>query len=107
MATSNHNPYESLTHELFTHANALAALDLEGWLGALEHNETVAAVVDPTLYRKYIYSKKPEALKTVLSAALALKFAVLKVQPLLIEELMKDIARLTAEGPRSPRSLRS
>jgi|SRR5882672_7793781 len=102
MATSDGNPYDALTRELFEHANALAALDLGGWLEALERGEAVAAVVDPTLYRKYLYSKKPEALKAVLRAALALKFAVLQVQPLLIEEFMEELRRV-AVPPGDPR----
>jgi hypothetical protein len=84
--------YTELTRELFEHANGIAAMPLEEWVKNLQHAEDIAVIVDPTLYRNYIYSKKPEALKTVLEAAVALKAAVLKVQPVLIEEFCKEIA---------------
>jgi len=59
----------------------IAMMPIEEWLEALEKGESIASIIDPTLYRQYIYSKNPEILKKVLRAALELKRTVLEVQP--------------------------
>jgi len=91
--------YDQLTKELFLHANTLAAMPLDEWMDELLHAENVAPFRDPTFFIKYMYSKKPEALKEVLSAAIALKHAVLKVQSLLHEELLKELEAHHPEVP--------
>jgi hypothetical protein len=66
-------------------ARLIAMMPIEDWLRALDRAETLGPVVDPTLYREYIYSKKPEILKKVLLAALALKRVVLEAQPAIVD----------------------
>lgn len=66
---------------LCTQARLIAMFPLEEWQEAFRRAETVAPLVDPTLYRDYIYSKKPEIIKEIIAAALALKRVVLKHQP--------------------------
>lgn len=64
-------------YELLLQWSALIAmLPIDEWLGDLEHAESVAPVLDPTMYRDYIYSKKPEVLKKIMRAALELKRTV-------------------------------
>lgn len=74
---------------LCSHARIIAMLPLEDWLQALEHAETVGPILDPTLYREYLYSKKPEILKGIIRAAITLKQEVLKAQPV-IRDLCKS-----------------
>ena len=62
-------------------ARMIAMMPIEDWLEALEKGEAIAPFVDPSLYLRYVYSKKPEALKKVLRAALDLKRAVQSIQP--------------------------
>lgn len=83
--------YDELTKELFAHANALARMPLSEWWSELQHAEDMAPYRDPTFFIKYMHSKKPEALKEILEAAIRLQSAVLKVQPMLLEELHKEL----------------
>lgn len=67
---------------LISQARIIAMLPLEDWLTAFERAETLAPILDPTLYRDYIYDKekKGEAIKEIIRAALPLKTAILKLQ---------------------------
>lgn len=68
-------------YELLLQWSALIAmLPIDQWLEDLEHAESIAPVLDPTLYRDYIYSAKPEVLKKVMHAALSLKRTVEEAQ---------------------------
>jgi hypothetical protein len=69
---------------LCTYARTIALLPLEDWQQALEQAETVAPVIDPTLFREYLYSDKTKILKSILTAAIPLKRAVLAAQPVSI-----------------------
>lgn len=75
---------------LCSQARIIAMLPLEDWLSALELAETIGPVLDPTLYRDYLYSQKPEILKEIIRAAIPLKKAVLKAQPF-IKETLKGV----------------
>jgi hypothetical protein len=67
---------------LFAQAQIIAMLPLEEWLQAFDRAETLAPIVDPTLYRDYIYDpeKKGEAIKSLIEAALPLKRKILELQ---------------------------
>ena len=60
----------------------IAMLPLEDWLRAFERAETVAPIVDPTLYRDYLYDPecKGKKIKSLIVAAIPLKQAILKIQ---------------------------
>lgn len=58
----------------------LAMLPLEKWLADLERQDTIGPILDPTMYREYLYSGRREMLLEVLSAAVALKSAIVKAQ---------------------------
>ena len=58
----------------------IALLPLEDWLRALNKAETVGAILDPTLYRKYLWSDKAKVLKELIEAAIPLKKTVLASQ---------------------------
>jgi len=66
---------------VLSQSRLIALMPIEEWLEALEKGESLASIIDPTVYRQYIYSKRPEVLKKVLRAALELKRTVLEVQP--------------------------
>ena len=65
---------------LLTWSRNIAMLPLEEWQNQLERAETLGPILDPTLFRKYLYSNKPDILKSILNAAIPLKQAVLKAQ---------------------------
>ncbi|CAN5389654.1 hypothetical protein BH09PLA1_BH09PLA1_26040 [soil metagenome] len=67
----------------------IAMLPLEDWQRALDHAETVGPIVDPTLMREYLYSDKPAVIKSLLDAAIPLKRAVLKAQPVVLREALR------------------
>ena len=58
----------------------LAMMPIEDWLEAFSRAETLGPLVDPTLYREYLYSGKGEIIKDVLGAALVFKRAIVKAQ---------------------------
>lgn len=58
----------------------IALFPIEDWLEALERAETVGPILDPTLFRDYLYCGKGPIIKDVLRAALTLKQAVVKAQ---------------------------
>lgn len=66
---------------LCTQARLIAMFPLEEWREAFNRAETVAPILDPTTYREYLYSKKPEIIKDIIDAAIVLKRAVMKHQP--------------------------
>jgi hypothetical protein len=75
---------------LFNNARLIAMLPIEQWVEGLERAESAAPVLDPTLYRDYIYSGKGEIIISVMRAALTLKNAVLEAQPKLAEMREKE-----------------
>ena len=83
--------YDALTKELFLYANAIARMPLVEWRDAVRRDEDIAPFQDPTFFIKYMNSKKPGVLKEVLDAAIHLQAVILKVQPLLLEELHKEL----------------
>jgi hypothetical protein len=58
----------------------LAMLPIEESLRDLERSETIAPILDPTLFRDYLYSGKGDLIKDVLRAAVQFKAAILKAQ---------------------------
>ncbi|HEY2012393.1 MAG TPA: hypothetical protein VGH38_02780 [Bryobacteraceae bacterium] len=58
----------------------IAMMPIEEWLQGLERADTLGPILDPTLYREYLYSGKGEVIKDVLRAALVFKSAILKAQ---------------------------
>jgi hypothetical protein len=70
-------------------ARLIAMMPIEDWLQILEHAESIAPITDPTLYRQYLYSKKPEILKKVLRSALELKRTIEEIQPDVLEEMTR------------------
>ncbi len=76
---------------LCNQAKIITMFPIEEWLETLEKGETIAPYIDPTLYRQYIYSRKPELLKKVLKAALELKRTMLEMQPEVADMLRRGI----------------
>lgn len=58
----------------------LAMLPMERWLRELEHAEAVGAILDPTLYRKYLWSGREGMTKDILRAAIEFKHAIQRAQ---------------------------
>lgn len=65
---------------LCNYSRIIAMLPLEDWRTAFNRAETIAPIIDPTLYREYLYSPKPEIIKDIIEAAIVLKRAVMKHQ---------------------------
>jgi hypothetical protein len=65
---------------LMTQGAMLAMLPMEKWLEELNHSETIAPFLDPTLYRDYIYSGRDNLIKGVLEAGIGFKRAIKKAQ---------------------------
>lgn len=76
---------------LMNHARWIAIMPIEQWLEAFERAETLGPVLDPTLFRDYLYSGKGDVIKSIMHAALPLKKAVLEAQPKLAEMIEKGI----------------
>jgi hypothetical protein len=76
--------------ELLTWARIIAMLPLEEWLNLLNRAESIGPIVDPTLFREYIYSDKPKILKSIIEAAIPLKRAVLAAQPAVVKEIERE-----------------
>jgi len=70
-------------------ARNIAMLPLEEWLAALDHAETVGPILDPTLYRDYLYSDKPKVIRELIEAGITIKAAVIRAQPLAKKEIEK------------------
>lgn len=70
---------------VFSQGAILAELPIEKWLDDIERAESIGGIMDPTLYRRYIYSGKGEVIKDVLNGALAFKQAILKAR---VEDFM-------------------
>lgn len=60
----------------------VAELPLESWLEAFSRAETVAPLLDPTLYRDYIHDpeRKGDHIQALIQAALPLKREILRLQ---------------------------
>lgn len=67
---------------LISQAKIIAMLPLEEWLEAFARAETLGPILDPTLYRGYIYDKdnKSELIQDLIRAAIPLKREILKLQ---------------------------
>jgi len=65
---------------LLGQAAIIAEMPIEKWLDDFDRAETLGPILDPTLYRSYLYSKKGDVLKAVFNAALTLKRAVLEAR---------------------------
>lgn len=65
---------------LMTQGAMLAMLPIEEWLADFNHADSVAHVMDPTMYRKYIFSGRDVMIKQVLESALRYKEVILKAQ---------------------------
>ena len=58
----------------------LALLPIEDWLSAFDRAEALGPILDPTLYREYLFSGKGEIIKDVLHHALLFKRAIQRAQ---------------------------
>jgi hypothetical protein len=58
----------------------IAMLPLEKWLEDFERAESVAPILDPTLYRDYLFQGTGEDLKAIIRASVPLKRAILEAQ---------------------------
>ena len=67
-------------------SRSIAMLPLEDWWNALERAESVGPILDPTLYREYLYSEKAKIIKKLIEAAIPLKSVVLQAQPECLKE---------------------
>lgn len=67
-------------HQLLNLSRQIAKLPLGKWLEDIEHAEAIGPIVDPTLFREYLYSGKPELIKKIIRAALPLKKAIEEAQ---------------------------
>lgn len=67
---------------LIGQARIIAMLPLERWLEQFEKAETLGPILDPTLYRDYIYDpeERGELLKGLIRAAIPLKREILNIQ---------------------------
>jgi len=67
---------------LISQAKIIALLPLEEWLEQFERAESLAPILDPTLYRDYIYDpeEKGGLLKDLIRSAVPLKREILKLQ---------------------------
>jgi hypothetical protein len=68
-------------------ARNIALLPLEEWDEALEKAESIGYIINPTLYREFIYSKKALFIRRLIKAAIPLKKLILEAQPLAKAEL--------------------
>ena len=80
---------------VFQQGALLAMFPIEEWLQQLQRAETLAPILDPTLYRDYIYSGRDELIRELLEGALAFKRAVVKAQ-----EKIKENPTLGEPHPR-------
>lgn len=68
----------------------IAMLPVDEWLKALERAETMGAILDPTLYRSYIYSDQSKVVKPMLELACKVKAFMESVQPLAKKAMEED-----------------
>ena len=65
--------YQGVQDQIVLVAQFAACLPIEDLLADLSHAETVGPILDPTLYRKALYSGKLDAVRRLAEKALALK----------------------------------
>ena len=65
----------------------IALLPLEEWQAGFDRAETIAPILDPTLYREYLHSEKAAILRRLIAAALPLKRVVLESQAAVQEQI--------------------
>jgi len=85
--------YENTQEVLMSQAGMMAMLDLEAFLSTINHAETVAPIVDPTLYQKVLYGRGAdnlEAIKEIAAAALKVKAAVERAKERYLERECKE-----------------
>lgn len=82
---------------LLAMAFRIAEFPVDQWLMELDRADAIAPIVDPTLYRDYIYSNKSKILNKILRAALEMKRTVEDVRPLVMEEFMKELEKKQEE----------
>jgi hypothetical protein len=58
----------------------IAQLPIEEWLQRLEGADSIAPILDPTLYREYLHSGKGELIKGVLRGAATFKRSIVAAQ---------------------------
>jgi hypothetical protein len=68
-------------------ARNIAMLPLEDWDRTFEKAESIGHIVDPTLYRSYIYSDKAKVIRKLIRAAIPLKQAVMEAQAVVLAEI--------------------
>lgn len=68
----------------------IAMLPLEELAKAFDQAEAAAPVMDPTLFREYLYSPKAQMIRKLIAAAIPLKKIIVDVQPELLRELEKE-----------------
>lgn len=78
---------------LCTWSRNIAMLPLEDWDAAFERSESVGHILDPTLYRDYLYSDKAKTIRAIIKAAIPLKQEILKAQPLALAEMRGEKVR--------------
>ena len=72
--------YQALWSVVMSQGAMLAMLPIQESLDALNRADTVAWILDPTLYREYLYSGKGELIKDVLQGALQFVAAIKRAQ---------------------------
>jgi hypothetical protein len=65
----------------FNQCRTIAMMPVEDWIEQLEHTDAIAPIIDPTMYRDWVYSGKREIMLPIFEAALTLKRAVEEAQP--------------------------
>ncbi len=69
----------------------IAMLPLEEWLVQLNRAESLGAVLDPTLFNKYLHSDKAKTIKSLITAAIPLKKIVMEAQDMMRKEIEKGL----------------
>jgi hypothetical protein len=75
---------------VLSYSKTIALFPIDKWLEEINHAECFGHILDPTLYREYIWSDKPKILKEILEAALVLKRTVEKLQPRILDIMDKE-----------------
>jgi hypothetical protein len=79
---------------LMNYCHFIALLPIGEWLDSLNHAEAVALLLGPTAsYMEHAWGRLLEITERVLRASLELKRVVQELQPLLIEEMIREQER--------------
>lgn len=71
-------------------AKQIAMLPLEDMIAALDRAETVCPILDPTLFKNYLDSRRGPLIKKLMQSALVLKNALLEMQPTIAEMIGEE-----------------